>query len=304
MAKRAVLVTMLVVGLAGVMPPGQAAGGAADGASGPSGPVVYAHRGGALEGPENTLGAFRQTISRYGPDVWLELDTQLAADGVLVVIHDHTLDRTTDCDGPVKARTSVELSECNAAAGWNASHPDDQRRFEPVPTLASVLTHPALASARFMVELKNIPGEGNFDPTGEAAAVALVRLVVRTGVDPSRILVQSFFPTSLDQVELRAPGIRTALLTTSQLPGAPPGAGFLLTENALYSTARGYEVSAPDHATPDMGAGAVAGAHALGRDVVVWTVDTPERALELVGFGVDGIITNAPGALLEALSPS
>jgi glycerophosphoryl diester phosphodiesterase len=77
--------------------------------------VVYAHRGGAGLAPENTLGAFRQTAARFGErGVWLELDTQLTADGELVVMHDDTVDRTTDCSGEVNAFTLAALAPCDA----------------------------------------------------------------------------------------------------------------------------------------------------------------------------------------------
>lgn len=265
-------------------------------------PTVYAHRGGAEVAPENTMGAFRQAHDSWGDQgVWIELDTQLTSDGHLVVIHDHTLDRTTDCEGPVIEHTRVEVVACDAATLWREE--GGTWPFEGVPELAAVLAEGKGAEWRLMVELKNIPGESNFDPTGAAAATALVDLVEATGFPRDRLLVQSFFPTSLDQVRLHDPDIPLALLTTSTLPGAPEGVGFTVTENAAYATARGYEVSAPDHRSLDMSAEAVAAAHALGRDVVVWTADDATRIAELAAMDVDGIITNDPATAFAALGP-
>lgn len=255
---------------------------------------VYAHRGGAALYPENTLGAFRAAHDRF-PGVWLELDVQLARDGVLVVIHDQSLDRTTDCSGAVADRTSAELAGCNAAEirpGWPS--------FEPVPTLRAVLAEGASRGWRLLVELKNIPGERNFEPAGERAALALLQDVHATGFPRERIAVQSFFPTSLDQIELRS-SIATALLTTSQLPHAPPGGGFYATENGVYATARGYEITAPDHTSPDLGASTVAAIQALGRRVVVWTVNDPAVIDRVIGWGVDGIISDRPDLVYDAL---
>ena len=254
------------------------------------GPTIYAHRGGAGIAPENTMGAFHQADRLYGKrGVWLELDTQLTSDGVLVVLHDDSLDRTTDCTGDVITKTAAEVVTCDASRsfpGWN--------RAEPVPTLEQVLREGRRRRWRLSVELKNIPGEANFDPAGTAAADALVDLLARVPYPGGRLVVQSFWPPSLDRVEQRAPWLPTALLTTSQLPGAPAGVGFNLTSNALFATARGYEIASPDYASVDMSAETVAAAQSLGRQVVVWTVDDPADMARIAAMGVDGIITNRP----------
>lgn len=279
---------LLAIGLAAVVVPARAE---AD-------PIVYAHRGGAGEAPENTLGAFRRAHDLYGArGVWLEMDSQLAADGELVVIHDHTLARTTNCTGFVADRTSAQLQDCDASHLW-PTWP-----FEPVPTLRQVLTEGKTAGWRVMVEIKNIPGERNFDPPGTKVADALLALVAETGFPKGDLLVQSFFPTSLDRVEALDPAIHTALLTTSQLPGAPPGGGFYATENAIYSKARAYEVVAPDHNSPDLRAETVEGIQALGLDVVVWTVNSTPHIDRAIGWGVDGIISDHPGLVYGALNP-
>ena len=236
------------------------------------------------------MGAFRLSHQLYGKrGVWLELDTQLTSDGVLVVMHDDSLDRTTNCTGNVIERTAAEVTACDASGsfeGWT--------RREPVPTLEQVLREGRHRRWRLSIELKNIPGEANFDPAGTAAASALVDVVARTRFPTARLVVQSFWPASLDAVERSAPTLATALLTTSQLPGAPPGVGFTVGSNALFATARGYEVVSPDEASVDLGTETVDAAQALGRQVVVWTIDDPVRMAQVAAFGVDGIITNRP----------
>jgi glycerophosphoryl diester phosphodiesterase len=79
--------------------------------------VVSAHRGGAAYAPENTMSAFRNAV-RLGVDQ-LEGDVQLTADGRLVLLHDDTLDRTTDCTGVVLDTTSAEIAACDAAHWWS-----------------------------------------------------------------------------------------------------------------------------------------------------------------------------------------
>lgn len=271
----------LALATAFVVPAAQAA---------PDPPTVYAHRGGAKIAPENTMGAFRQAHKLFGKrGVWLELDTQLTSDGVLVVLHDDTLDRTTNCTGTVIDKTAAEVTACDAAKsfpGW--SQP------EPVPTLEKVLREAKKKRWRLSVEIKNIPGESNFDPAGTTVADALVDLVERVGFLEKRLIVQSFFPTSLDRVEARAPGIRTALLTTSDF-------GFLVAENAAYSAARGYEVSSPNFEAPDMSAETVTLAQSLGVDVVTWTVNEAADVSRIAGYGVDGIISDRPDVAYAAL---
>lgn len=256
--------------------------------------VVYAHRGGAGLGPENTLGLFRSTIARFGAEhVALEMDTQLDASGDLVIIHDDTLDRTSrNCTGTVLSKTTEQLAACDMSKGWDGWGP------ESLPLTRYLLVEAKAGSWRLMIELKNIPGEANFDPSGTQSAAALVKLVRETGFPVRDLLIQSFFPTSLDYIELNAPEISTLLLTTSQLPGAPPGAGFTLSENAAYATARGYEVCAPDDATIDLDSDTVGVAHTAGRKVIPWTIDAAARMRELKLLDLDGIITNRPDLAL------
>lgn len=283
-----------------------AAGGVPGGArAAEATPVIYAHRGGAAEAPENTLGAFRQSWDRYGDEgVWLELDVQLTSDGHLVVIHDATLDRTTDCIGNVITKTLAELATCDAATGFReAGHAWDP--FEKIPTLAEVLEEGRAPGAgwRLMPELKNVPPEPGFDPTGAEMAQAFAAAVTSAAYPLDHLQVQSFWPPSIDWIGVLLPDVDTALLTTATLPGAPSGAGFTVAENVAYATARGHEIVAPDEASIDLSAASVAAAHAAGRHVVPWTVDDAARIAEIAGYGVDGIITNAPGAAYAALAP-
>jgi glycerophosphoryl diester phosphodiesterase len=259
-------------------------------------PAVWAHRGGADLAPENTMAAFNNAAAIFaarGLPVLLEMDTQLTADGTLVIIHDDSLDRTTDCTGKVIQSSDAYIANCNAADDW-PGHP-----VERVPTTREVLEKAMAGEWRVMIEIKDIPGEANFDALGTAAATKLVGLVTDLGFPHDSLIVQSFWPPALDAVRSLDPKIPTQLLTTSQLPGAPPGAGFTLIENAVFSALRGYEISAPDYKAIDMTAAGVAVAHALGRDVITWTVDSRGDFMTLAGYGVDGVITNDPYTLTQ-----
>ena len=272
--------------------------GAADG------PRVIAHRGGAGLWAENTLGAFRNAhalFGRAGVPGWIELDTQSTSDGVLVVIHDATLDRTTDCEGPVVEQPASAVTSCDADP--------DPLVVDPVPTLAEVLGEGALAGWRLVIEIKDIPGEPGFDVDCAELADALTAAVASSGFAEQNLIVQSFWPPCLDRLEATAPAIETLLLTSSSTIGdlagvpTPVPIGFTLTENVLFSTVRGYEHSAPDHQAPDLVGPVVTAAHLLGRSVVVWTVDDADRMRELAAIGVDGIISDRPDVLLETLYP-
>jgi glycerophosphoryl diester phosphodiesterase len=261
--------------------------------------IVYAHRGGAGLAPENTLGAFRQTAARFGDrGVWLELDTQLTADGHLIVMHDDTVDRTTSCSGDVHAFTLAALAPCDASEsfpGWPS--------FEPVPALRDVLVEGRTAGWRLMVEIKNIPLEANFDPLGTKVADALLAVVAETGFPAEDLIVQSFWPLSLDRIEARRPAVRTALLTSSGLPGLPPGTGIPATANLAYSTLFGYEISAPDLRTVDLQPQIVEVGHSLGRAVVTWTPNTQGEIDQAIALGVDGIISDRPDLVYASLAP-
>jgi glycerophosphoryl diester phosphodiesterase len=259
--------------------------------------VVYAHRGGAGLAPENTFGAFRQAEERFGDrGIWLELDTQLTADHQLVVIHDDTVDRTTTCSGDVHAFTLAALAPCDASVsfpGWPT--------FEPVPALRDVLLEGRSEGWRLMIEIKNIPLESNFDALGTHVADALLALVDETGFPVEDLIVQSFWPLSLDRIEHARPDIRTLFLTSSSLPGLPVGTGIPAVANAGYSTLSGYDIAAPDLRTADLQPAVVDLAHALGREVITWTPDTPADIDQALALGVDGVISNRPDLVYAAL---
>ena len=266
--------------------------------------VVSAHRGGAAYAPENTLAAFRTAVG-LGVDE-LETDTQLTRDGRLVLIHDDTLDRTTSCTGTVGSRTLAELRRCDAGYWWTPGQAVTSPRTDaPHPHRASGVTIPTadelFAYVRGLgadgpaisIEIKDIPGESNFDPAGADVATVLVPLIQASGVK-DRTTVQSFWPAALDAVRRLDPTIRTQFLTTSST-------GQTAAQNVAFTAARGYEVAAPNFDAPDFDAAVVEAAHAAGRLVIPYTVDRRDDLARVVATGVDGVITNYPACALAVL---
>ncbi len=251
-------------------------------------PTVYAHRGGAGYAPENTMGAFRKTEELFGErGVWLEMDTQATKDGALVIMHDDSVDRTTNCTGDVNALTLAQLSNCNAAAHF-PSWPTN----EPIPTLVQVLREAKANGWKLMVEIKDIPLESNFDANGKVVAAKLVKLVHAEHFPVDHLLIQSFWPRVLDQIRSLDSHLGRVLLTSSTLPNLPVGIPAL--GNLAYVAAGNHQVSAPDIASIGMNKFFVTVAHQLGKQVVPWTVDDYTTMARLRTWGADGIITNRP----------
>lgn len=264
-------------------------------------PIVSAHRGGAAYAPENTLLAMDNAI-RLGVDQ-LETDTQLTADGVLVLIHDDTLDRTTDCTGAVNEQSLTDIQACDAAywfsPGQNTTSPNNdlphplRGQGVTIPTAEALFAQLAAMgpnAPELSIEIKDIPGEANFDPAGMEVANVLVPLIQQYGLQDITI-VQSFWPLAIDAVKLLDPGIRTQLLTTSEI-------AILAIDGLAYATLRGHDILAPNHDAPDLTAEYVQAAHGAGKLVIPWTVDQQADMQSITDLGVDGLITNFPACLL------
>lgn len=269
-----------------------------------NGAIVSAHRGGAAYAPENTLPAFRNAV-RLGVDQ-LEMDTQLTADNQLVILHDDTLDRTTDCSGAVNAQTLAQVQACDAAywftpgqgvtvPGTDVPHPLRGAGVR-VPTLQALLDwYVTLPCGRptLSIEIKNIPGETNFDPAGDKTAKVLLPLLARYGVDKD-VVIQSFWPVTLVQVKQMNPALRTQFLTSS-------ASGETAAANLADVIATGQDISAPNFDAPDFLTPVVQAAHAAGKQVLPYTPDAYADLQKTLGLGVDGLITNFPACALQAL---
>lgn len=173
---------------------------------------VHAHRGGPLETvngeqvprfAENTRPAFR-AAAKAG--YVLELDVKLTSDNVPVVIHDATLDRTTDCTGQVAAKTRSEIEACEVdilgtSGNFVELEANDPRRSR-VPALADVLAVAKRKGSTVNLEIKNVPTDPDFDPGVPPAFARTVAAAIKESrFPPSRLIVQSFWPANLDVIE-------------------------------------------------------------------------------------------------------
>ncbi|WP_282692554.1 glycerophosphodiester phosphodiesterase family protein [Streptomyces sp. CC208A] len=236
----------------------------------PTALTVIAHRGASSAAPENTLVAGE--VARRGGAEWIESDVRPSRDGVPYVMHDATVDRTTDGTGPVRSLTSAQLDALDAGS-WFAPAYAGAR----VPTLAAQLADLRVRGGRLLLEVK-----------GWHSRAEVERIVrdVREQRMADRVVVQSFDAASLRQVRELAPELPLALLR-DRLDADP-----VAVARELGLT--GYHVSdGALSARP----GVVAELRAAGVAVNVWTVDDPARWRVLAGLGVDGVITDRPAEL-------
>lgn len=245
-------------------------------------PRVFAHRGGSALAPENTLAAFDHGLA-CGAD-GLELDVHLSRDGVVVVHHDFTVDRTTNLQGPIAAWTAAELASADAGFRFRSGGDFPFRgRGIGVPTLAEVLARHR--EVPIIIELKGDSEElarAVVDVVRAAGAVERVCLgsFERRGLLLARRL-EPAVATSACRVEVRGALIRAWC-------GWPLGArgysGFQVPERAGR-----IRVVSPRF---------IAAAHRAGLGVQVWTVDSPADATRLLGQGIDALITDRPDLLV------
>ena len=256
-------------------------------------PWVIAHRGASGLAPENTLTAFVLAVEQ-GAD-GIECDLRLTRDGHIVVCHDASLQRTTNGHGLVHEHTLAELRLLDAGYAFTtdrgATYPFRGLGLR-IPTFEEVLA--ALPSHVVVnAEIKSAPWDPADRQRGQVIAERVVALVRQRPDLRTRLLVSSFDSAVLDTVRRLDPELAVALCT---LPLAP------LPEQLRSTLERGYDAFHPmDVGFDEHGAAVIATAHQAGVPVNVWTVDVPDRAVELVTLGVDGIITDYPEATRRAL---
>lgn len=239
-------------------------------------PLVIGHRGASAYAPENTLSAFERAVA-LGAD-GVELDAKLTADGQIVVIHDQTLERTTNGAGKVRQKTLAELRGLDAGSWFGAAFAG-----ELIPTLEQVLE---TVGGKILVDIELTNYATPFDPLPERAA----ELVRRMGLQ-DRVIFTSFFPTNLYRARRVLPQVAAGQLAWVGRLGA-------LTRGWL-----GRQV-APRWSVPyytDLSAAYIRQQHLRNRRVIAWTVNQPEDAARLLAWGVDGIITDDPVMIGEVI---
>lgn len=227
------------------------------------------HRGNSLFAPENTVASFKSALGKAD---LVELDVRVTSDGQLMVMHDASVDRTTDGTGAFASKTMAELKQLDAGS-WFAVGFTGER----VPTFEESM-NAILPEAVPLIEHK----------TGTAAAyVAELR---RLNI-VSNVVVQSFDWNFVSAVHALEPGIRLAAL----------GSGTLTVDKITSMKNAGVETVAWEKSS--IGEAELAMVHAAGLKLFVWTVDGAEIA-RFVDLGVDGIISNDPGRVKAISNPT
>jgi glycerophosphoryl diester phosphodiesterase len=244
-----------------------------------TGRLVIAHRGASAAAPANTIAAFEKAVA-LGAD-GIEFDVHLSAEGVPVIIHDYTVDTTTDGSGLVSEMTLAQLKQLDAG-----THFDPAFAGERIPTLEEVLR--AFGGRLLLnIELKTTSKRDN------GLERAVIALVEEHGL-ASRVLFSSFNPLSLRRAKKIAPHIPVGLLYSPDLE--------LYLRRAWLAFLFPHEARHPEHTMVD--ARYMAWARRRGYRVNAWTVDDPDEMRRLIDLGVDGIITNVPDVLREVLGTS
>ncbi|WP_308407489.1 glycerophosphodiester phosphodiesterase, partial [Streptomyces venezuelae] len=232
--------------------------------------TVIAHRGASSAAPENTLVS--DEVARRGGAVWIENDVQPSKDGVPYIVHDTTVDRTTDGTGPVRSLTAAQLDALDAGSWFAPSYAGTR-----VPTLAAQLADLKERGGKLLLEIKG---------RHSRAEVARIVREIRAQDMTDRVFVQSFDIPSLRYARQLAPELPLGLLRATL--DADPVTLARDLHLAAYNVADTALTTRPD---------VVAELHAAGVAVNVWTVDSPARWKALDALGVDGIITNRPTEL-------
>lgn len=242
-------------------------------------PLVIAHRGDSAHRPENTLASFASALE-LGAEL-VELDVQLTRDGQVVVIHDETLERTTSGRGLVREHT---LPEIRALSAGYAQRFGDAFAGERVPTLAEVLGF-LRGRARALIEIKH-EAVTDTDDGIEARAVAEV---LRAG-QAAEVAFLSFSRKALVRCRKHAPEVPR---------------GHIFYRATAEELLEGAAEAATDLVMPEKGmltAELVARLQASGLRVATWVVDEPDELRALRPYGLFGVGSNRPGAMISSLT--
>jgi glycerophosphoryl diester phosphodiesterase len=283
-----------------------------------TGILNMAHQGGEDEAPSDTLYALKTSI-RKGADM-LELDVHASSDGEIIVAHDTTVDRTTNGTGRIDAMTVAQIKKLDGAywfsQGCGTCHDKPSKTYAyrgmatgarkipkmlvgqgyrpndfTIPTLREVLK--AFPKTPINIEIKNTaPDTAPYEQTLADLLAEFHR--------SDDIIVVSFYDNATEAFKLYAPGVPTAtgtvetalfrISTEGPLPGAPNSRYVAL---QVPMTFNGVTVMSSDF---------VADAHANGLAVHVWTIDDRATMEQLIGWGVDGIMTSRPTLLEQVLN--
>ena len=231
-------------------------------------PRIIAHRGAGKLAPENTLAAMK--LGHQLGQQMVEFDVKLSADDLPVLMHDASLDRTTNGSGPLRQFTWEQLQGLDAGQ-WHAE------RFagEPIPRLDETLHY--LQSQGMLANVEIKPSPGLETHSGGLIARACESLWVNQNVD---LLLSSFSEPALNAAKIAAPQLPRALLMDRLFPD-------------WLARCRRLDCVAVDWNERVVNPALVRDAHDCGLRVLVYTVNDVNRAQQLIAWGVDSVITDA-----------
>jgi glycerophosphoryl diester phosphodiesterase len=239
-------------------------------------PPVIAHRGARALAPENTLAAFRR--AREEGARWIETDVKLTHDGIPIIMHDDTLDRTTDGKGPVADITWADMQKLDAGSWFDLAY-----KGEHVPRLAEVLRFVLEHNMRINLELKPCPGR--------AQATAMVTLI-----EAAKIWPHDRPPPLISSFDIEA-----LMIAAGLHPEWPRG--LLLEEwrddwaDLVHKTKASVINLDADLLTEER----VEAIVKTRLPVLAFTISDPARAKELLHWGVKAVFSDNPGTIIKAL---
>ena len=242
-------------------------------------PVIFAHRGASAHAPENTLAAFELALTQQADAI--ELDVKLSADEQVVVIHDPTVDRTTNGKGRVQDLALAELKRLDCGSFFSGNY-----AAEKIPTLEEVFES---VGKRIFINIELTNYKTPRDNLSEA-----VCMLVKKHQMQKRIIFSSFHASNLSKARSYLPDVPRGLLAMDGLQG-------------VWARSFGFTFGKYDALHPnlkDITQQEINRVHRLKRRVHVWTVNKEQDIRRLFNWGVDGIFTDDPQLALKTRAAS
>jgi glycerophosphoryl diester phosphodiesterase len=240
-------------------------------------PTIFAHRGASAYAPENTLAAFELAVLQKADAI--ELDVKLSSDGQVVVIHDQTVDRTTDARGWVKDMPLAALKELDAG-----SHFDVAYKGETIPTLSQVLE---TVGRKIFINIELT----NYSSPSDALPERVADLINHHGL-ANNILFSSFHPVVLRRINKLLPAVPIGYLAHHGFSG-------IVARGWFGKVIVNYQAFHPE--LRDASQELVYRMHQTGHRVHVYTVNQVKDMFRLFSYGVDGIFSDDPIRARETL---
>ncbi|WP_035392551.1 glycerophosphodiester phosphodiesterase [Bacillus altitudinis] len=229
---------------------------------------IIAHRGSSSAAPENTIAAFDVAVEQ-GAD-YIELDVQMTMDQHIVVIHDDTVERTTNGNGLVKSYTLDQLKKLDAGSWF-----DQQYTNERIPTLQEILERYSQRIG-ILIEIKH--------PKRQIGIEKAVARIINRFAYSRHIIIQSFDVHALQRIKAFAPSLRTALIIK---PDA-----FKLTKRKL--TTYSSFANCLNMKKTMINKWWIDRIHSFGMEVFIWTVKDQKTADRIKKYPIDGVVTDNP----------